>query len=70
MQGAGIRYVYVYDENGTVRYVEVKLGKRLGDRYEILSGLSNGDRVVTAGQSRLTDGAKVKLQEKPQAKEE
>ncbi|MBR5086707.1 MAG: efflux RND transporter periplasmic adaptor subunit [Muribaculaceae bacterium] len=70
MQGAGIRYVYVYDENGTVRYVEVKLGKRLGDRYEILSGLSNGDKVVVAGQSRLTDGAKVKLQEKQEAKEE
>lgn len=62
MQGAGIRYVYVYDQNGTVRYVEVKLGKRLGDRYEILSGLSNGDKVVVAGQSRLTDGAKVELQ--------
>lgn len=64
MQGAGIRYVYVYNSNGTVRYVEVKLGKRLGDRYEILSGLSNGDQVVVAGQSRLTDGAKVELQQK------
>ncbi len=70
MQGAGVRYVYVYNENGTVRYTEVKLGLRLGDRYEILSGLSNGDRVVVAGQSKLTDGAKVKLQEPKATKEE
>ncbi len=64
MQGAGIRYVYVLEPNSTVRYVEVKLGKRLGDRYEILSGLSNGDQVVVAGQSRLTNGKKVKVQKK------
>ena len=64
MQGAGIRYVYVLEPNGTVRYVEVKLGKRMGDRYEVLSGLSNGDQVVIAGQSRLTNGAKVQIQKK------
>ena len=64
MQGAGIRYVYVLEPNSTVRYVEVKLGKRLGDRYEILSGLSNGDQVVVAGQSRLTNGKKVNVQKK------
>lgn len=68
MQGAGTRYVFVYNPNGTVRYVEVKLGQRLGDRYEILSGLSSGDRVVIAGQSRLTDGTKVQLQEQQSAK--
>lgn len=68
MQGAGTRYVFVYSPNGTVRYVEVKLGQRLGDRYEILSGLSSGDRVVIAGQSRLTDGTKVQLQEQQSAK--
>ena len=56
MQGAGTRYVFVYNPNGTVRYVEVKLGQRLGDR------------VVIAGQSRLTDGTKVQLQEQQSAK--
>ena len=64
----GTRYVFVYNPNGTVRYVEVKLGQRLGDRYEILSGLSSGDRVVIAGQSRLTAGTKVQLQEQQSAK--
>ena len=71
MQGAGIRYVYVYNNTDkTVKYTEVQLGKRLGDRYEILSGLNNGDKVVIAGQSRLTDGAKVELQVKQATKEE
>lgn len=64
MQGSGKRFVYVYKENGTVAYTEVELGMRLSDRYEILSGLNDGDRVVVAGQSKLTDGAKVKLNEK------
>ncbi|MBP5688238.1 MAG: efflux RND transporter periplasmic adaptor subunit [Muribaculaceae bacterium] len=64
MQGSGKRFVYVYKDNGTVAYTEVELGMRLGDRYEILSGLNDGDRVVVAGQSRLTNGAKVKLKGK------
>ena len=64
MQGSGKRFVYVYKEDGTVAYTEVELGMRLSDRYEILSGLSDGDRVVVAGQSKLTNGAKVKLNEK------
>lgn len=66
MQGSGKRFVYVYKDNGTVAYTEVELGMRIGDRYEILSGLNDGDRVVIAGQSRLSDGAKVKLNDKKQ----
>ena len=68
MQGSGKRFVYVYQDNGTVAYTEVELGMRLGDRYEILSGLNDGDRVVIAGQSKITDGSKVKLMEKSTAK--
>lgn len=64
MQGSGKRFVYVYKDNGTVAYTEVELGMRLSDRYEILSGLNDGDRVVVAGQSKLSDGAKVKLNDK------
>ena len=64
MQGSGKRFVYVYKEDGTVAYTEVELGMRLKDRYEILSGLNDGDRVVVAGQSKLTNGAKVKLNDR------
>ncbi len=58
--GSGLRYVYVY-HNGTVEFREVTLGKRLENRFEIVSGLTPGTQVVTEGQSRLTNGAKVEL---------
>lgn len=59
--GSGMRYVYVYKADGTVEFREVTLGRRLADRYEILGGLSDGEKVVTEGQSRLTNGSKVEL---------
>ncbi|MBR1803766.1 MAG: efflux RND transporter periplasmic adaptor subunit [Muribaculaceae bacterium] len=59
--GSGVRYVYVYN-NGTVEFREVQLGQRLENRYEVLSGLTSGTQVVTEGQSRLTNGAKVQVQ--------
>lgn len=59
--GSGVRYVYVYN-NGTVEFREVQLGQRLENRYEVLGGLTSGTQVVTEGQSRLTNGAKVQLQ--------
>ena len=59
--GSGVRYVYTLESDGTVKYREVEVGRRMGKRYEIKSGLSVGMRVVTKGQSRLTNGAKVKL---------
>jgi RND family efflux transporter MFP subunit len=58
--GSGLRYVYVY-HNGTVEFREVTLGRRLENRFEIVSGLTPGTQVVTEGQSRLTNGAKVEL---------
>lgn len=59
--GSGVRYVYTLEGNGTVKYREVEVGTRVGNRYEIKSGVSSGMRVVTKGQTRLTDGAKVQL---------
>ena len=58
--GSGVRYVYVY-HNGTVEFREVTLGRRMENRYEIVSGLTPGTQVVTEGQSRLTNGAKVEI---------
>lgn len=37
----------------------VKIGKTTGDRVEILSGLSDGERVIVAGADKVTEGAKV-----------
>jgi RND family efflux transporter MFP subunit len=59
--GVNDRYVYVLNANNTVSYVKVELGQRIGSMYEILSGLNDGDKVVTAGISRLVDGTTVKV---------
>jgi len=56
--GANDKFVFIV-ENGIARYRRVELGQRLGSDYEILSGLHDGDVVVTAGQSRLIDGSPV-----------
>lgn len=61
--GSGNRYVYVYN-NGRVSYNKVELGRQDGNRYEILSGVNDGDTVVIAGQTRLADGVEVQLKEK------
>ena len=41
------------------RQVFIKLGRRFGEKVEILSGLKAGDKVVNAGQNRLSSGAVV-----------
>ena len=58
--GSGNKYVYVYS-NGRVSYKKVELGQRLGDSYELISGINDGDTVVTAGQTRLADGIAVSI---------
>ena len=61
--GSGDRYVYIYNNDGTVSYEKVELGRHLDDTYELISGVENNAQVVVAGQTRLTDGAKVKVLE-------
>jgi RND family efflux transporter MFP subunit len=58
--GSGDRFVYVY-KDGKVSYDKVELGRRMADRYEILSGLADGDQVVVSGQSRLVNGIDVEV---------
>ncbi len=67
MSGSGNKYVYVLGEDGTVSYNQVQLGQRLGDTYEVLSGVEDGDVVVINGQSRLADGVAVEVLETPAA---
>ena len=47
--------------DGKVAEVKVKLGKRVGGKVEVLDGLKAGDTVVTAGNSQLSNGAKVEV---------
>ena len=62
-QGSGERFVYVLNEDGTVTYQKIELGRRMGTEYEVLSGLVDGAKVVTGGQIRLKDGIKVTVNE-------
>ena len=58
-QGSGEHFVYILQPDNTVKYTLVELGKRLGNRYEIVSGINEGERIVTEGQVRLKDGVNV-----------
>ena len=61
-QGSGDRYVYVY-KDGKVSYNKIELGRRMGNRYEVISGVQDGDLVVTAGYTKLADGMEVEVVE-------
>ena len=58
-QGSGEHFIYVLNADNTVTYTKVELGRRLGNRYEILSGINEGDQIVTEGQARLKNGVSV-----------
>ena len=59
--GSGNRYIYVCKQDGTVAYQKVELGRRMNDKYEILSGIADGDEVVTSGHIALKDGIAVEV---------
>jgi membrane fusion protein (multidrug efflux system) len=48
-------------ENGIARLKTVTAGRILGDKVEILNGLSNGESVIVTGQINLQDGNKVDI---------
>lgn len=56
--GSGDVFVYSVD-NGKVVLNKVELGQRIGSEYEVISGVEQGAKVITAGQSRLKKGDKV-----------
>lgn len=58
--GSGNHYVYVY-KDGKVSYNQVELGQRIGDTYELISGVEDGSQVVVSGMGRLANGMSVEL---------
>lgn len=56
--GTNNKYVFI-EKNGSVEYRQVELGRRMGDKYELLSGVNDGENVVISGQTNLLDGKKV-----------
>ena len=61
-QGSGDRYVYVY-KDGVVSYNKVEIGRRMDNKYELISGVEDGDLVVITSQSKLNNGMKVEVVE-------
>jgi membrane fusion protein, multidrug efflux system len=67
MSTAGIQrgvpgtFVYLVNPDSTVSVRPVQLGITDGDRVEVLSGISPGDRVVIDGADKLRDGAKIAM---------
>ncbi|HOF21714.1 MAG TPA: efflux RND transporter periplasmic adaptor subunit [Bacteroidales bacterium] len=60
-EGTNIRYVFI-EENGIARRLEVVLGKRFDDQLEIISdNLSEGDHLVTDGQSKLMNNDRIEV---------
>jgi RND family efflux transporter MFP subunit len=62
LSDAAQNYVFV-EENGVAKRLAVRLGLKQNNRVQIASGLAAGARLVVSGQQRLTDGAKVVVQE-------
>ncbi|WP_129792986.1 efflux RND transporter periplasmic adaptor subunit [Sphingosinicella sp. CPCC 101087] len=55
------RFVYTVDGEGVARRTLVRTGIRFGGRVEILGGLRPGQRVITEGVVKVTDGVAVRL---------
>jgi RND family efflux transporter MFP subunit len=56
-------YVFVVD-GGRARRRDVKVGIEVGEKVQVVSGLSAGEMVVVSGQERLYDGAPVRITRK------
>ncbi|MCL2412952.1 MAG: efflux RND transporter periplasmic adaptor subunit, partial [Bacteroidales bacterium] len=59
--GTNTRFVFTV-EDGQARRREVELGRLVGDRFEVISGVESGAQVVVAGQSRLHDQTEVRIE--------
>lgn len=56
-----LRGVFVVDDSGVARLRWVTLGRMTAAEVEVLSGLSSGERVVTAPPGELEDGRRVEV---------
>lgn len=55
--------VFVVDRENKARRREIRLGERRGEMFDVVEGLSVGERVVRSGHSSLDDGRPVVLAE-------
>lgn len=60
--GSAVRTVFILQPDNTVKERVIKLGRHFDTYYEILEGLSDGEKLVVKGASSLKDGDKVNVQ--------
>ena len=58
-QRGQLTYLYVVDESGIAQLRVIKTGRAYGDRIEVLSGLSEGERIVIEGVGGINEGTRV-----------
>ena len=59
--GTAERFVYVIEVDSVARRRRVDVGRQVGDRVDILSGIEAGEPVAVTALSKLFDGAKVDI---------
>jgi RND family efflux transporter MFP subunit len=59
VSGGGTPVVFVVNSRNEIERRPVKLGLETPDKYEVLSGVSEGERVVVGNLAQFTDGQKV-----------
>ncbi|SRR5581483_10333343 len=61
--------VFVVDTSGTARMRLITTGEKIGDRVEVLSGLNDGEQIVSEIFSQLKDGTRVREGQQVAAKQ-
>jgi len=52
--------IYAVDADNIITYRLIRTGKTFGNNIEVLSGLSDGDKIITVGVDKAIDGGKIK----------
>jgi membrane fusion protein (multidrug efflux system) len=61
VNGVSSNQVFIVNGDNTVKLTKLVIGRIFGDQVEVLSGIKEGQKVVTTGQINLVDGAKIKI---------
>ena len=59
--GEALKYIYVLNDNNSVKRSNVKLGPLAGEKVRIIEGLKAGDRIVVTMPENLRDGGRVEV---------
>ena len=60
MYEGGKKFIYKIIENNMIKKSEIETGIRSKGNLEVLSGLSEGDKIIAEGLTKVRPGMKVK----------